>query len=1426
MMRKALSGRVAGMNCAPTGLARAADRRCAFAARLVTALVLMAFFAVSAPAFAAPPPFGVSGEGAGEMVEPLGIAVEQQTGEVILVDSRNSRLEAWTEGGVFLRASGEGVVDGAPEFQICEAECGAGLVSAGGGAFGERPEGVAVDSSLGASQGDVYVGDPLNHRIEQFAAGGAFLAAFGGEVNETKVNTPGATQAERNVCTVASGDTCKAGVPGVGPGEFEELGGDSVAVDSVGTVYVAGRERVQELSSSGAFEGEMTMPPGTGHVEALAVDSSKDLYVTLSGAESTGVFKFAFCAGVCAPSQLGRQRDSGRGFFEDLAVGPAGELFVDDQQEQEVLGYTPEGEQTFSLAEPEGRGGLAFASKSSTLYVLHPGFVQPRSLPAPLTPVVENNTEQTAEITPTSASLSATINPEGADTEYHFEYGTTTAYGESTPLAPPLTAINEVQSVRVAATGGGFTLSFKSEPSTEIPFNATAPEVQSALEGIAALGAGQVAVTGEAGGPWTVEFTGTRGGEDVPELNASASGLSGPEPGAAVATATQGVSLFADRGVSAAIAGLSPSTMYHFRVVATNGSQTTDGPDQTFTTLPAIGISDEAASQVTASSARLGASLNPNGVATEYRFEYGTTTEYGSMLPTPDAQAGAGTKALPVSVLVEHLAPGITYHYRVVAHTGTATDFGPDRQFTTDGAGSQRLIDGRVWEQVSPVDKHGTSLEAITEEGGVIQAAEDGGGLTYIAHASITEEPAGNRSVAVSQLIAKRASAGWTTSDVTTPHEEVVGLSVGSPAEYQVFSSDLSASVLEPFGKTSLSPRATERTPYEREANGTFVPIVYPGDVPFGTKFGGTESQSAPGVFIGDVKLEGASEDAKHVIVSSPAPLVEGLKPEGIRSLFEWTGGHLELVSKLPDGHPAAEDGLGSSKLGQEKAERQVRGAVSRDGSRVFFTAATHLFVYDRELGESVQVDSLEAGARGGAGAAVFQLATPDGAKVFFTDSAKLTRGATAVDNEPDLYMCEVTEVGGKLACRLTDLTPAANPANPGEPADLLDAVIGADDAGNYVYYVANGALATGAAHGGCSPAAEPFQQSDDSPCNLYVEDTVTRQVTFVAPLSGRDAGDWGAKGLGGDLGSVTSKVSQNGEWLAFMSDRPLTGFDNVDLRSGARDQEVFLYRRSSDQLTCVSCATSGERPTGTFHSDDPPGLLVDRPRLWANETLAGSIPGWTRAEDVFAFYQSRYLSNEGRLFFNSAVSLVPQDSNGTMDVYEFEPDDIGDCKLAAGCIGLVSSGESAEESAFLDASADGNDVFFLTSAPLARSDTDTALDIYDAHVCSADVPCASEAPSSPGPCDSIDRCREASPSMVATSPPTEAASGPGNVTPAPAPAPATKSSSSTHKKLTRAQLLKKALASCERRRQKRKRQACVRTAQRRYERVKGGHHA
>jgi hypothetical protein len=136
--------------------------------------------------------------------------------------------------------------------------------------------------------------------------------------------------------------------------------------------------------------------------------------------------------------------------------------------------------------------------------------------------------------------------------------------------------------------------------------------------------------------------------------------------------------------VRATISGLSNRTGYHFRLVATNASGTSTGSDRTFTTAapPALpSVSSRAATGVGAIGATLVASVNPRGLATNVRFEYGTSTAYGSS--TPEQAIGAGSAAVTVRAAVGSLRPNTRYHYRAVATSAAGVTRGGDRTFTT-----------------------------------------------------------------------------------------------------------------------------------------------------------------------------------------------------------------------------------------------------------------------------------------------------------------------------------------------------------------------------------------------------------------------------------------------------------------------------------------------------------------------------------------------------------------------------------------------------------------------------------------------------------------------------------------------------------------------------------------------------------------------
>lgn len=701
------------------------------------------------------------------------------------------------------------------------------------------------------------------------------------------------------------------------------------------------------------------------------------------------------------------------------------------------------------------------------------------------------------------------------------------------------------------------------------------------------------------------------------------------------------------------------------------------------------------------------------------------------------------------------------------------------------------LPDGRAWELVSPAEKFGGRVEPITEEGGVAESSEDGSLLTYVTNSPIVSEPEGNPALNVSQILATRQPSGvWANRDIATPHEKATGLIPGNLAEYFQFSPDLVTAALVPKGSTPLSSQASEATPYLKNAPlggpPSYTPLVGPNDSTSGEAFGGK------------VEFAGGSPDLKHVIVRSEVPLLAEPTLTQPVQLYEWAAGHLELVSVLPSEEPAASPYLGSRVGGFD-----VHGAVSLDGSHVFFTdepgGDSHLYVRDTVTRKTVKIDTAQGVEEPISAKAEFQGATPDGGIVYFTDEVPLVPGASEFGF--DLYAYDVT------TGNLTDLT--IDP-NAGEFSEVEGHILGFSTEGprSSAYFVARGVLTT--------TANEHGDQAASGENNLYVS---TREggaptISFIGRLANPDRSDWDERGsVSAHLNKQPTRVAPNGEYLTFMSQRQLTGYENTDIVGEEPDEEVFLYNRSTARLTCVSCNPSEARPHGILDQEaagEGLGLLVDRPKIWEGFWIAGSVPGWTAASKEHAYYQSRYLSDSGRLFFMSPEALVPADTNRKEDVYEYEPNGVGSCGEATGCISLISAGTSDSESAFLDASTNGNDAFILTTSKLARGDSDTDFDIYDAQVCRSGAPCfAPSEESHPGACASVATCRPALPPGAGEPPAaTTGAFGEGNVAPPPLTA--------RSKPLSRHQKLENALRRCAHV-AKRKRAACRAQARRRF---------
>jgi hypothetical protein len=702
-------------------------------------------------------------------------------------------------------------------------------------------------------------------------------------------------------------------------------------------------------------------------------------------------------------------------------------------------------------------------------------------------------------------------------------------------------------------------------------------------------------------------------------------------------------------------------------------------------------IDSEYATGVTSSSANLSAQINPEGVDTTYRFQYGSEdcSEHPAScitIPMVEGDAGSSESDQTVGVYLQELIPATTYHYLVVVHNANGTVQGADHTFTTRPAETGFVLpEGRQYEMVSPPNKDGAETGGFNvPEGGLEESSEDGSALTYVESSPIGENPPGNDQAA--QILGERGPSGWNSQDITTPHDVASSVGVGHGQEYRLFSPDLSTALIEPYGTTRLSHLAptNERNLYIWSGGESYEPLV-------------TTRPPEPFSASGDeLRVAGASKDLSHVVFTSAQALVAPAVMGGGENLYMWSAGKLQLVNVLPDGEPTAgEVGLG------EATSHNTRNTVF-DNGRVIWTdnKTESIYVSDMVTEKTVLV-----------GNGMYQTASDDGSGVFFISSEGSDTGAL---NEFDVN-----------SEKLNAITP---------PGAGVRGVLGASEDGSTVYFVAEGALASGAREGGD---------------NLYVsrlEGASWTQPSFIATLEAGDSPSWsGSASVGEDLAHLTSRVSPDGQYVAFMSAASLTGYDNRDAISGQPDVEIYLYDAAgAGYLACVSCNRTGARPIGELDSTEGLPLPIDPSKAWSGRWLAASIPGWTATDLEQGLYQPRYLSDSGRLFFDSVDGLVPHDTNGRLDVYEYVPLEVGGCQSSGGCLSLISAGTGSADSSFVDASVSGNDVFFLTRDRLLTQDYDNSYDIYDAHLCSASAPCIPDAVVPPPPCTTGDACRAA----------------------------------------------------------------------------------
>ncbi len=209
--------------------------------------------------------------------------------------------------------------------------------------------------------------------------------------------------------------------------------------------------------------------------------------------------------------------------------------------------------------------------------------------------------------------------------------------------------------------------------------------------------------------------------------------------------------------------------------------------------------------------------------------------------------------------------------------------------------------------------------------------------------------------------------------------------------------------------------------------------------------------------------------------------------------------------------------------------------------------------------------------------------------------------------------------------------------------------------------------------------------------------------ISFVGTVTEEDViGEETGIGLGrwtphvvsyGEAAEDPSRSTPDGGVLLFESRADLAGYDPKG------HTQVYRYDSSANELTCLSCI-----PTGAPVSS---GATLQS----MGEEIADPIP-------LGPFVSVTNLRADGRrVFFQSTEPLVPTDTNGLQDVYEWEAQAVGSCTRAEGCVYLISSGQGKRVNYLYAVSDSGDDVFFRSSDLLVSTDLEETPSIYDARV-------------------------------------------------------------------------------------------------------------
>jgi hypothetical protein len=253
----------------------------------------------------------------------------------------------------------------------------------------------------------------------------------------------------------------------------------------------------------------------------------------------------------------------------------------------------------------------------------------------------------------------------------------------------------------------------------------------------------------------------------------------------------------------------------------------------------------------------------------------------------------------------------------------------------------------------------------------------------------------------------------------------------------------------------------------------------------------------------------------------------------------------------------------------------------------------------------------------------------------------------------------------------------------PGDPTTPFPGVFdGTSSDGRYAFFRA----------GRLTPDAAPADPNLVGPTDLYRYDSVSGDLIYIGVTVSHDLGN--VFGIAADGQTVYfNHISDTAVWhngvvhvvTSGHPDRDFIGTEALASKSGRylaylEAGDVRLYDADADQSFCASCRADGSS-----------GGTASLP-LGARDLS-------NRAVQV--------VTDDGVVYFDTAVPIVSADRNGKRDVYSYR----------AGHLTLISPGDGNFDARFADATADGRSVFFTTDEPLVGQDTDQALDVYVARV-------------------------------------------------------------------------------------------------------------